>query len=131
MLRSFIAVVVGLVVAVGLITANETLKMQWHPLPAGFDPADPEALQRLMLSTPLPALLQVCAGWAIGALAGGFVAGWIGQDRGRGAALAVGTLLLAATGLNFLLVPYHPVWMVVLGLALPLPLAWAGQRLVR
>jgi hypothetical protein len=42
----------------------------------------------------------------------------------------LGVVMLALVALNFSVIP-HPVWMVVAGLAIPLPFALLGWRLGR
>lgn len=128
-IRSVLAILAGLVagfITVGLIeSANAFL----YPAPAGVDLArDQEAFIRYVSQLPVTAfLIVVVAEWL-----GVFLASWVAARlAGRAETihgLVVGTFFLLATLINLLTIP-HPVWMWVLGLGGPLPLAFLGSRL--
>jgi hypothetical protein len=72
--RKISAVVLGVVVAVILITAIESLGHMVYPPPNDLDPADTEALQAYVMNAPIAALLLVMSAWIIATLAGGLLA---------------------------------------------------------
>ena len=108
MLRRIIAVLFGLLVALAIIFATETVLGQLYPLPSAVNLSDSEALTQAMMEMPAAAYLSVLLGWLSGAFVGGFIANRI--DRRRGVSgLIVGSLLFLASIANMLMLP-HPAW---------------------
>ncbi|CAG1000696.1 hypothetical protein PHYC_02857 [Phycisphaerales bacterium] len=97
--------VLGLVVAMALVTGVEVVNGILHPPPAGFQGTHEEVCT---LVESYPAWLLVTSGvaWAFTAFLGTWIAKRIG---GRGAGLTVGLLLLAGAVYNVLVYPY-PLW---------------------
>lgn len=128
MWRFVAGVVVGAIVAVVVVMLVESIGHVLFPPPAGIQAMDPADLAGIMARIPVGALVMVLLAWATGALAGGFVAAKIATLRRPLAALLVGGFLLAGGVWTMVTIP-HPVWMMVLGVLLPLPAAWLGARL--
>jgi hypothetical protein len=128
MLRGVLAVIAGVVAAVVVIMLAELGCSQLFPLPPGLDPTNREAIEAHVAKLPLIALLLVVLGWALGSIAGGWVAARISRTNATRSALIVGTLLLIAGVMNMMTIP-HPLWMWIAGLAVYLPSAWLGARL--
>ncbi len=128
MLRTVLAVVAG-VVAGGIVVAlvQQLGHLIWPP-PAGLDVTDPEAIEAYLESVPAAAILFVALAWAVGSLAGGWIAARISSPCSLSAALIVGGVLMAFGLLNLISIP-HPIWFWVVGLAVFLPAAYAGGRL--
>jgi hypothetical protein len=89
---------------------------------------DRETIRTLLAGAPVGALLVVIAGWVLGALTGGFVAGWIGWDAPVRYALVLGGLLTLAGIANNLMLP-PPGWFWIPTLLVFLPAAHFGARL--
>lgn len=130
MVRSTLAVLLGLLVALATILLVEYLGMSLFPLPPGLALDSEEDLARLVAEAGPGKQLWVLMGWTLASLAGGWVAARASGRHPLGAALAVGGLIVAGVLLNATLLP-HPAWMTTLGVLLPLPAAWAGARLAR
>lgn len=128
--RTILAVLAGVVCAWLVIMACEFAGARLHPPPAGLDLRDPQQLAAFIAAAPAAAMALVLAGWTLGALLGGWVAAKLSRRHRRGAALAVGAVVLAGVIANAFLIP-HPTWFTALGVLLPLPAAWLGSRLVR
>ena len=101
-----------------------------YPPPPGTDLTQPDQLAAYVARAPLAAMALVVASWVLGAFAGGWVAAKVARDHPLFAALVIGLLVLAGVIANNTMIP-HPVWMTVLGVALPLPAAWRGARMAR
>lgn len=125
-LRTVVAAVVGTVVALVLIGVVEAVGERVYPPPAGLDFREPDAIASL----PGGALAFVLAAWIGGTFAGGLVAARIDRSHAAAAAAIVGALVLAATVLNFTLIP-HPAWMIVAGIAGIVAAAYAAGRVAR
>jgi len=128
--RVAIAVVVGTVVAFVLVGVIEAIGEIVYPPPMGVDLGSPEQLATYMQRLPVGALAFVLAAWIVATFLGGLVAAWIARSRPALAAAIVGALVLAATIVNFVLVP-HPAWMVAAGVAGIAIAAYLAGRLMR
>lgn len=126
--RTILAVILGVVVA-GLIVAGiETIGHTLNPPPAGTDLTQPGALDTLIASLPVTALVIVVFAWALGSIGGGFAAAKISRQHKFGAALAVGIVMVLLVASNFFVIP-HPLWMMAVGVLVPVPLALVGRKL--
>jgi hypothetical protein len=124
MLRSILAVLAGLVIALVTIWLFQFASMHAFPPQPGIDVRDPTQLARM----PSAALALALAGWIVGALDGGLVAGLVARKPLPAA--IVGTLLALGAMMVVTMVP-HPMWMSLAGVLLPVPAALFGARLVR
>ena len=107
--RKISAVVLGVVVAVILITTIESLGHMVYPPPNDLDPANTEALQAYVMNAPIAALLLVISAWIIATLAGGLLACFIARESPMVYASIVGGLVLLGTIMNLFAIP-HPLW---------------------
>lgn len=128
--RSVLGVVAGLATMFTVIIAVQFVGAQLFPPPQGLDMHDPHALAIAMAQVPLGALAIVVVAWLLGAFAGGWVAARISVQYPRVAAVIVALAVVAGVVMMVLAFP-HPMWMTVLGLALPVPMALAGARVAR
>ncbi|WP_407351072.1 hypothetical protein [Luteimonas sp. R10] len=128
MLRTFGAVLLGLLVGVATMLALEYAGMALFPPPAGLDLQDEADLARLIASASTGKLLWVLGSWCLAGFAGAWVAARLALAHRLLAGLAVGGLIVAGVALNVAVLP-HPLWMTLAGLLLPIPLAWLAARL--
>jgi hypothetical protein len=125
MLRKIVAVVLGSLAAVLVITVVQQLGMTVSPLPAGIDISDPSAIEPGDI--PLINMLWVLASYALGVLTGGAAAGRISPAFMPVGPLIIGGLLTVASIMNMTMIP-HPLWFAVINLAMMIPLAWLGGK---
>ena len=127
MIRTVLSVIAGIVVAFAIVFISDAL---FHALvPSAPPPADTgnrEAMAAYVAGQPIGVLIALLAAWALGAFAGSALAAHLAR-RGEMPGWIVTGLFLLATAANFMMVP-HPMWMVVLGVALILAAGWAGSR---
>lgn len=128
MARTLLALLAGLVVMVLTVFLVESAGHLMYPPPPGVDVTNPEALKTLIQSLPVAALAFVVVAWALGAFAGAFVACRIARQHRTALAVAIGAVMIALSAATMVMIP-HPVWMIVLGVALPLPMAWLAMQL--
>lgn len=128
MLRTVLGVLAGLVVAMLLIFGLEFIGMAMFPPPPGMVLQNETDLARLVAESSTGKKAWVVFGWAFASFAGGWLAAWIGHHHRRIAALAVAVFIVAGTLMNAMVIP-HPVWMNVLGVLLPVPMALLGAKL--
>ncbi|QQP96166.1 hypothetical protein [Lysobacter enzymogenes] len=130
MVRTILAVVAGMVLAMLTMHLFEYGSARLHPLPPGIDPRDPAAMSAHVAGAPWPAMLTVLAGWVAAAFDGGLLAALISRRHPRGAALTVGALIVCGVIAVSLLLP-HAWWMIAAGVLSPLPASWLGARLAQ
>jgi 4-hydroxybenzoate polyprenyltransferase len=128
--RSILAVVAGLVLGVVIIAAVEYMSHMVYPPPPGLDMKDPEAMKAMVANLPVGALLFLLLAWALGSFGGGWLAARLSQRLQTRHAMIVGALLMLAGIMNMIMIP-HPAWLWVLGIAVYLPAAYLGARLVK
>lgn len=126
-MRSFFAVVAGMVVAVTVVSMCDLLAGTLHPVPEGFDLTNAEQVRAHAASAPTGALLVVALGWLLGPFAGGLVAARVAERSRALAAWVIAGLLFAATLANLVAIP-HPLWM---SLVAVLGIPFAGFLAVR
>jgi hypothetical protein len=128
MLRTLLAIVAGLITAMLVIFGVEAIGLLIFPPPAGTR-LDTEAdLARLVAMSTPTAKAWLVFGWALGSLVGAWVAARISRRHCRNAASAVAVFIVAGTVMNAMVIA-HPMWMNLLGILLPVPLALLAARL--
>jgi hypothetical protein len=128
MSRSILAIFLGWAASLVVIVLVEALSHQLFPLPSATDVWNPADLARGGPDIPAAAFALVVVAWALGALAGGFLAGRLvpkGQVRH---ALLVAAVVLGSAVWTMLTVP-HPAWMWIAALALVPAGGWLGGSL--
>lgn len=129
-LKSTAAIVAGFVAASIVMMFVETMNGRvFYPElgRAGEGITDREALRALLAAAPVGAFLVVITGWALGSVAGGWLAARIAGRSGITHGLALGVLLTLAGVANNLMLP-PPLWFWIASLAVLLPSAYAGAR---
>lgn len=117
MLRSIIAVVVGIVVASLAVFAAEMVGHRLYPTAdvAGYACSEvdtykvKEAAAACIAATPIGAKIAVVVGWFLGAFLGGVAALMIGR-RWTPLAWIVALVIFLLSVMNFIAFP-HPIWM--------------------
>ena len=127
-MRTAAGAVLGIIVGGAVVFAVETIGHSMYPPPDGIDLSDPQAVKSLIASLPVAALVMVLVGWLVGSFAGAWVARRVGQSDL--AAWIVAAAFIAFTAVNFVMIP-HPLWMMAIGVLIPLATAWLVTRMVR
>ncbi len=122
-LKHILATIAGVLIGSMVISGIEAVSHQRMPLPESIDYKDPVQLASYMDQAPLAAKLAVVFAWGAGMFVGAAAAVFM-TSRKRWPATAVVLILLAATGVNFAMIP-HPGWMIV-GAVVVAGVAWFG-----
>jgi hypothetical protein len=128
MIRTILAVIAGLMAMMLSVFVIESIGHIIFPPPANTDLSNPEVLKALMPSLPVMALVFVILAWAGGAFMGAVVSSRITLKHHQPIAIGIGLVMIALSIGTMLMIP-HPLWMMVLGVALPVPIAWLGARI--
>ena len=130
MIRSVLAVVAGIFVAVIVVVVVEAIGHAVYPPPSDIKLGDSEALQAIIAKLPVGAIAFVLVAWGLGSLAGGFIAATIAGRAQATHALIVGGIQMAFGILTMVIIP-HPLWFVIASFAIVVPSAWLGARLAQ
>lgn len=125
-MRKLFGVIAGLVALLVIVIGVEMLGPLLHPIPAGLNPNDGDALGKWVATAPVSAQAVIVLAWLLGALGGGWVAlrisGWV-------PAAWIVALLDATLAVATLFRFEHPLWMQVGAVAAPLLGGWLAIRL--
>ena len=128
MLRSILAIVVGVLVGGFVVFLIELPGYFIHPPPPGLDMQDAAALKSHFEKAPLAALVGVAIAWTVGP----FVASWLAAFIARRAFLIhgmiIGVIFMLLDLVNIVSFP-HPWWLAVIGVVAPLISAYLGASL--
>ena len=127
MIRTMFSMMLGMLVALMVMLGLEFVGSWMFPMPAGQLPGGAD-LAEIIANAPAGKLVWVLAGWLLAAFCGAWVAARLARVHRTGAAIAIGLLLVLGVLLNAWMLP-HPLWMTLLGVIGPVPLAWCGGRL--
>jgi hypothetical protein len=128
LIRSIVAMLAGIVVAILTFTLIEQLGHSIFPPPATINWNDSNAVKAFMDNQPVGSYLLVLAGWIIGSFAAAIITQKISQQSAYILPAVLSALLLASAALNFFMLP-RPVWFVVAGLIVFAPSVFAGWTL--
>ena len=125
--RSVVAVVLGLIVAMFFVVVVEVVGSVLHPFPPGVDPTDYDAVKAHVARIPTWVLLLCDVGWGLGTFVSSWVATRLGSGRRFAHGIVVGSILLVAAVANMLMLPY-PVWFWVANLVgFPVAFTWGAK----
>lgn len=125
--RSILAVVCGLVVAMLVIAGVEALGHLLYPPPPGIDLARAADQERLMEALPIQAKIAVVVAWFLGSLAGATTAIAIAH---RVVPAWIVAVIIGALGLWTTQMFPHPDWMLASAVVLPLVAVLVAKRLM-
>ncbi len=129
MIRSILTVIVGILAGSATVWVLETAGQRFFPSPAGVDLQNMEAMKEYVATAPMAMFLALLVAWAGGAFVGGLVAALLSERRRATHALAVGALQTAFAVIQFTMIP-HPLWFMLLGVTVFLPVAGLAGLLV-
>lgn len=131
MVRSIVAIIAGLVVMLIVVASVQWMSHSLYPPPVDLDIGDKQAVAKAMAAAPVGALAMVLLSYALGTFLAAGTAATLSVRHKRGTALILGAVMVVLAGANFVIIPYHPLWMVVSGLLIPIPMALLGWRVFR
>ena len=131
-LKSLIAILVGLVTAMVLIVVIQMISSTMHPMPEGLSPENAQAMSEWVMSLPASAFILVLASYFIATFDGVLLACWLAPNQPRAHGLVVFALLAAGAAINLMTIT-HPGWFVGATIVVYLMAFamgdWLGRRL--
>src|SRR5258706_11526522 len=133
MVRSIWAFVVAIIAAVVIMMIVEIANPMVMPPPSPEIMNDPARLHEFMANGPTRAYLIVLFGYILASFAGGFVVAKISRRQGPGItpAVIVGGILTLLIVTNVLILPGQPIWFIIAGLVVFIPVTLIGHRVAR
>jgi hypothetical protein len=128
MVRKILAVLIGGVVTVVLLSLIGSLGHQIYPVPQGLDASDRVAMAEYFNTLPLLAFGFVLASWAIGTIVGVWVACLVAGENIYLIAGVIGALILAGSIMKLVAIPY-PWWFSISGVLLVVLMTFTAARL--
>ena len=126
--RGILAVLGAVVANVLIVSLCEMVLGRAFPPPPGLNLQDPAALKAFAQSMPTAALALLTAGWAAGAF-GSAATGYL-IARKTWAAWVGPAFNLLGVAMSLSMIP-HPLWVAIIGLAMPFLAGWSVPRLLR
>ncbi len=128
--RKILAVVVAFIAATAVIMIVEMLNTLVIAPPSAEVMADPAKLREYMANGPVIGYVVVLVGYFLGAFAGGFIVKNMSRRESPGMTLPIliGAVLTAAGILNYVMLPGQPMWFLILGLLIFIPVSMFGAK---
>ena len=131
--RKILAVIVALIVAVAIMMIVEMLNSLQLAPPTAEVMKDSAKYAEYMANGPARAYIVVLIGYVLASFAGGFIVTKISRQVTTGIALPiiVGALLELGMIANIFMLPSQPIWFIVAGLLIFIPVSLLGHRFAR
>lgn len=129
-IRSIVGVLIGIVLAVFVVSAVEYLAYVLFPPPAGLDPRNAEDMPQILAQMPVAAFLIVGLAWALAVFVGGWGAARIARRAPDTHIAIIAAVVLVGAIWNMLRLP-HPAWFWVVAIVLILLGALGARRMAR
>jgi hypothetical protein len=122
-MRSVLSVLAGVVTAIVVIMLVQLASSVIFPLPAGIDPTNRDSMAAYVRAMSAGTYVMVILSYALGSLAGGYVASMISLSIQT--AMVVGGIQSLMGIINLVSLP-HPLWFTVVCMLVYLPFAFVG-----
>lgn len=131
--RKILAVVVAMIVAIAIMMIVEMCNSMVVTPPSDAVMKDPAALREFMANGPVKAYIVVLIGYILASFIGGFIVTKMSRRISPGMTLSVivGALLMLGMVANILMLPGQPLWFIVAGLVIFIPVTLIGHRFAR
>ena len=106
MAQRILAVFVGLLLGMMVISAGHMMSTRWYPPPETLNPADNDALLEYIRSMPLVSIAFIIISHALGAFSGAYIAARFADSYKYAVGLFVAVLFLVATSAHAIILPH-------------------------
>jgi hypothetical protein len=131
--RKILAVAVAWIVAVAIMLIVEMCNSIVIMPPSDAVMKDPAAMREFMANGPTLAYVIVLIGYIIASFVGGFIVTKMSRRESPGLTLpiVIGVLLELGMIANIFMLPGQPIWFLIIGLLVFVPLSLLGHRFAR
>lgn len=116
MIRKLLSIIIGLAVAIILVSMIQKLGHSLYPPPSDMDLADQEFMRDYMASLPWGPLTFVLVSYFLATLFGGWVAAFIAKEIPLVIAGVIGLFVLTGAIAAMIAIP-HPTWFAITAVA--------------
>ncbi len=127
-MRNILSVIVGLIASFFVIEGIEIVGYKIYPPTTNLNFNNPDSFREYISNAPNSVFFLIILGYALGSLAGGFVASVIASINKMTKAIAVGGVLMGLGLFNLFNIP-HPLWVIISALIVFIPCAYLGGKL--
>ena len=127
MSKKTIAVLIGVLAGIALVTLSDMFSQWAYPSGEVLDLTNPTAVENYMNRLPLGALLIMAAGWCMSAFTGGVLSAYIYINKPGQVSIVTGIILFSGTLVNLYQIP-HPLWMTIVAVIGMIPMARIGGQ---
>lgn len=131
MAKKILSVVAGLIVHTIFVFLLEMIGHLIFPHPEGMENImnlPKEEMQVMMDSLDVGSFIIMVVGWGLGAMLGAAVASKILPSYWKTSSFVIGVIVALMVLLMTFAIP-HPTWVVVVGLIIPIPMAYVGGKM--
>lgn len=128
MIKDVLSVLGGVVVGNVIFLLFQLVGYAVSPDPVGFDPSKMSYTREVVDAMPFYAWLILFAGYAAGAIVGGFIVGKYAESKSRVFPVILAIFFILGWLVNIVRIP-HPLWAIVFVFLIFVPLALFGHRL--
>jgi cation transport ATPase len=129
-IRSIVGIIVGIVLAMFVVSGVEYVAYVLFPPPAGLDPRSAEDMPQILAQMPVAAFLVVGLAWALAVFVGGWGTARIARRAPDTHIAIITAVILVGAIWNMLRLP-HPAWFWVVAIVLILLGALGARRMAR
>ncbi len=127
--KSSLAVVIGLLSSMIVLTLLELLNSKIFPFPEGINPKDSVAIKQAIVAMPFGAKLLQIISYFVASVVGGLVSTKIVNAESKNPALIVGSILTFFGLINSVTLG-EPIWMAACSFLMYVPGAYLGYKLL-
>ncbi len=128
MIKKIIGLIVGLIVALIVLVGIEELGHSIFPVPQNLDFQNSKMMENFIKTLPPMAFVFVLLAHFSSAFIGSSVTSIISKTNGI-LGLIIGGLILVGAIINIILLPFQPIWFVVLDILLTFAGAWFAFKI--
>ncbi len=129
-MKYLISISIGILVGLLAMVISEYSVLALFPLANQSDILDITSLSENMESMPLQNLILILIGYAIAAILAGFIGTKLKTENLFMTMIAIGVSLTIIGCFYLLMIPY-PLWMIIAGSVIFIPMTWLGSKIYK
>lgn len=129
-MKKILSIVAGVVVGFVIVFIGDATTHALSPIPANLNVTDKSAIANYISSIPLYVMIIMAIFWLFSTFIAAMLAARINRSEWKNTALITGSILMAASILNLMLIP-HPLWMWLVVIIGYLPVSLLAGYLIR
>ena len=128
MLKKIVGFIIGFIIALLVLVGIEELGHSIYPVPTSLDHKDSVAMEAYIKTLPPMAFVFILIAHFLSAFIGSTITNLISKTNGL-LGLSVGSLVFIGAIINVIMLPFQPIWFVVLDLLFTFMGAWFAFKM--